>query len=59
MASTKPQSRSKRRFCGFRFLTSQLLAIKRVTQLLFFADQLHLCNTGESEASLKGVVHCF
>lgn len=32
---TKSQSRSKRRFCGFRFLTSQLLAVKRVIQLLF------------------------
>lgn len=35
MLLTKPQSRSKRGFCGFRFLPSQLLATKHVTRLLF------------------------
>lgn len=35
MVLTKPRSWSKRGFCGFRFLPSQLLAIKDVTRLLF------------------------
>lgn len=35
MLLTKPQSRLKRGFCGFRFLPSQLLATKHVTQLFF------------------------